>query len=231
MGQCTPPLLKAHNRVFDDALHSNDPMVGVDHDQAGAYCNFVHARLPTEAEWEKAARGPNGNIYPWGDGAPSCDLLNYSTCVGNTTPVTTYPNGQSYYHAFDMEGNVLEWVADWYHADYYLNAPTDDPQGPDKGQERSVRSSAYNSGGDQTQAFIRSHSSPEIVRDNLGFRCVVEADDINYFAPFCEYPATYGTDGVGGATAGEQTILECPEISIHQSPYCQGTESKDDCKF
>jgi formylglycine-generating enzyme required for sulfatase activity len=231
MGQCTPPQLKVHSPFYEDPLHSNDPMVGVNYDQATAYCNFVNARLPTEAEWEKTARGPDGNVYPWGDGAPGCDLLNYSTCVGGTTPVTNYPAGQSYYHAFDMEGNALEWVADWYQADYYLSAPTDNPQGPDDGRERSVRSSAFNSGGDQTQAFVRSYSSPDTVRDNLGFRCVVEADDINYFAPFCEYPATYGTDGVGGATVGEQSIVDCPAISIKQSPYCQGTNPSTTVNF
>jgi len=217
MGQCTRPP-QAHNPVFDDALRSNDPMVGVDYEQATAYCAFVHARLPTEAEWEKAARGPNAFIYPWDDGAPGCDLLNYGICVGNTTPVTTYPAGQSYYHAFDMEGNALEWAADWYQADYYLNAPTDDPQGPAKGQDRVVRSSAFNSGADQTQTFNRSHSNPDTQRDNLGFRCVVE--DPAYFASFCQYPATYGTDGIGGAATGEQSTVDCPDLSIVQSPSC-----------
>src|SRR3972149_9586540 len=93
---------------------------------------------------------------PGGDAAPNCDLLNYGICEGKTTPVNSYPQGQSYYEAYDMEGNALEWVADWYRADYYLNAPTDNPQGPEKGQQRSVRSSAFNSGGDQTPAFTRS---------------------------------------------------------------------------
>lgn len=221
MGRCTPPT-RTHNPAFDDPLRSNDPMVGVDHAQATAYCDFLHARLPTEAEWEKTARGPDAAIYPWGDAAPGCDLLNYGTCVGATTPVNNYPQGRSYYHAFQMEGNALEWVADWYQADYYLNAPTDDPQGPANGRDRVVRSSAFNSGGNQTQAFNRFHANPGTQRDNLGFRCVVE--DPDYFAPFCNYPATYGTDGIGGAISGPQTVMDCPVISIKQTPTCQGSK-------
>lgn len=219
-GLCTPPL-KADNPGYDDRLHSNDPMVGVDYDQAAAYCTFVHARLPTEAEWEKTARGPDGNIYPWGDGSPSCDLLNYVNCIGKTTPVNTYPSGRSYYQAFDMAGNVLEWVADWYQVDYYANSPTDNPTGPDKTQHRSIRSSAFNSGSDQLPASTRSHANPGIHRDNLGFRCVVE--DPTYFAPSCETPAIYGTDSIGGANSGPQPEVVCPTLEITQNSFCQGT--------
>ena len=219
-GLCTPPSQK-DNPTFNDIQHANDPMVGADYNQAVAYCNFVHARLPTEAEWEKTARGPNANIYPWGNGIPDCTLSNYGTCVGNTTPVTTYPTGQSYYHAFDMEGNVLEWVADRYQADYYLHSPTDNPPGPDKGQFRVVRSSAFNRGGDQTQAFIRSYTDPNTHRNNMGFRCVVE--DPTYFASFCNYPATYGTNGIGGEAGGAQPVVDCPDLSITQVMQCNGT--------
>jgi formylglycine-generating enzyme required for sulfatase activity len=223
MGGCTAPF-GPENPGFDDYLKANDPVVGVDYSQAADYCNFVHARLPTEAEWEKTARGLEAGLYPWGDEAPTCALLNYGSCFGKTTPVNSYPDGQSYYTAYDMEGNALEWVADWFQADYYLEAPADDPQGPDSGRGRSVRSSAFNSGGDQIPAFTRSFSPPDTQRDNLGFRCVVE--DPTYFAPFCTYPATYGTDGIGGAASGPQSTLDCPVISIQQSPYCQGTKPK-----
>jgi formylglycine-generating enzyme required for sulfatase activity len=219
-GVCTPPL-QSDNPGFSDPLHVSDPMVGVDYGQASAYCGFVHGRLPTEAEWEKTARGPGGNIFPWGDGTPNCDLLNYDVCVGKTTPVNNYPGGKSYYHALDMEGNALEWVADWYRPDYYLNSPTDNPQGPDKSQARSVRSSAFNSGANQTQAYNRFYSPPGIHRNNLSFRCVV--DDPTYFAPFCTYPATYGTEGIGGSTGGSQPEVNCPNLVINQDQECQGT--------
>ncbi len=217
VGQCTPPS-RTENPGFTDPLRGNDPVVGVDYSQATAYCAFVHARLPTEAEWEKTARGPDANIYPWGAAAPSCDLLNFESCQGKTTPVNAYPQGQSYYHAFDTEGNAFEWVADWYKADYYLSSPADNPRGPEKGQARSVRSSAFNSGGNQTQTYNRFYSRPADQRANLGFRCVVE--DPAYFAPFCQYPATYGTDGIGGGATGGQSQVDCPDMSINQSPTC-----------
>jgi formylglycine-generating enzyme required for sulfatase activity len=219
-GQCTPPVLK-DDPGFGDPLHANDPVVGVDYKQATAYCEFVNARLPTEAEWEKTARGPDASIYPWGSGAPNCDLLNYETCKGNTTPVNTYPQGQSYYHAFDMEGNAFEWAADWYQQDYYLVSPPDNPPGPERGFARVVRSSAFNSGTNQTPTYTRFHSGPADHRNNLGFRCVVE--DPTYFAPFCGYPATYGTDGIGGGSSGEQVKVDCPKLSILQNPTCDGS--------
>ena len=222
-GQCTPLVLQKDNPTFGDPLHANDPMVGVNYSQAESYCSFVNARLPTEAEWEKTARGPDANIYPWGNGAPSCDLLNFQKCVGNTTPVTTYPKGQSYYTAFDLEGNAFEWVADWYKADYYAGAPNDNPKGPDTGVERSVRSSAFNSGQNQTQVFDRFKTRPEDHRNNLGFRCVVE--DLTYFAPFCQYPAVFGTNGIGGGSNGENITVTCPNLSISQNPSCNNLKS------
>ena len=219
-GQCTPLISQKDNPTYGDPLHASDPMVGVDYSQAEAYCSFVNARLPTEAEWEKTARGPDANIYPWGNGAPGCDLLNYLSCVGNTTPVNTYPKGRSYYSAFDTEGNAFEWVADWYKADYYVSGPPDDPKGPDTGNEHSVRSSAFNSGQNQTQAFNRFFSRPEDHRNNLGFRCVVV--DPTFYAPFCQYPAVFGTNGIGGDATGEKIAVTCPNLSISQAPGCNG---------
>src|SRR5581483_10508720 len=216
-GGCTPPNPR-NNKGYADPLKSQDPVTGVKYDQAAAYCAFVHGRLPTEAEWEKAARGPDGNIYPWGDGSPTCDLLNFNDCTGGTTRVNQYPQGKSYYTAFDMEGNTFEWTADWYKADYYSISPANDPTGPEKGSQRSVRSSAFNSGGNQTPAAMRFFSRPEDDRANLGFRCVVL--DPTYFAPFCNYPATYDTDGVGGGPSGPQTKVDCPSLGIQQTPGC-----------
>lgn len=227
-GLCTPPSA-VDNPGFVDPLKAAEAVTGVTWQQAEAYCNFVHARLPTEAEWEKAARGPEGDIYPWGDAAPSCALLNFNNCVGKITNVTLYPQGQSYYQALDMSGNAYEWVADRYHADYYLGAPADNPLGPQAGEQRSVRSSAYDSGGNQTPVFSRFFNRPEDHRSNLGFRCVVE--DPAYFAPFCNYPAVYGTDGVGGPASGEQIDVDCPELSISQGPGCEGTKPLSNVTF
>jgi len=220
MEGCTPPY-SPDNPGFDDYLHANDPVTGVDHGQAQAYCSFAHTRLPTEAEWEKAARGPEAYTYPWGNDDPTCDRLNYLPCKGNPTPVNTHPDGRSYYGAFDMAGNVFEWAADWYQAEYYVSAPAENPQGAEKGSRRSVRSSGFNSGANQTQVYNRFNSDPVDHRANLGFRCVV--DDPDYFASFCEYPAIYGTEGIGGASSGESMQVTCPELGIEQNPTCKGT--------
>jgi hypothetical protein len=120
-----------------------------------------------------------------------------------------------------MSGNVFEWVADRYRADYYTGSPADNPIGPNSGDQRSVRSSGFDSGGNQAPVFTRFFNRPENQRSNLGFRCVVE--DPTYFAPFCNYPAVYGTDGVGGPDSGAQIDVDCPTLSINQDPGCDGT--------
>src|SRR6185503_8512717 len=84
LGKCTAPNPE-DNPNYHDIDHANDPVVGVTYDQAAAYCSFVQGRLPTEAEWEKSARNPDGGSYPWGDAAPTCDLVNFNNCVGSTT--------------------------------------------------------------------------------------------------------------------------------------------------
>ncbi|HEY9151341.1 MAG TPA: SUMF1/EgtB/PvdO family nonheme iron enzyme, partial [Anaerolineales bacterium] len=142
VGYCTSPD-GTDNPNFGDPAYANKPVVGVMYDQAATYCKFAHARLPTEAEWEKAARGPDGNIYPWGNDKPTCDLSNFGQCVGDLTSVTNYPKGKSVYGAFDMEGNAFEWVADWYDANYYVASPSNDPLGPESGAQRVVRSAAF----------------------------------------------------------------------------------------
>lgn len=214
-GLCEPPNA-TDNPGYAIFADNNNPVTGVTYDQAVSYCTFVHGRLPTEAEWEKTARGPDGNVYPWGDSSPSCDLLNMAGCTGGTTSVISYPPGASYYSALDMEGNTFEWVADWYREDYYANAPAQDPLGPENGQQRSVRSSGFDSGANQTQAASRYFTRPEDHRANLGFRCVVE--DPTVFAAQCEQAAYYGQAPGGGSNPGQDIVADCPKIDISQSP-------------
>ena len=221
MGQCSAPDAN-DNPGFPDPLQANNPVVGVTYDQAAAYCTFVHGRLPTEAEWEKTARGPEGNIYPWGDATPNCDLANIANCVRKTSSVKEYPQGQSFYEALDMSGNTYEWVADWYSATYYGESPADDPVGPDTGKKRSVRSNAFDSPAYESESARRFSNNPDDAKSNIGFRCVVQ--DPTYFAPFCEAVLTYGQDAFTGVPVGGSAASEsCPAIDITQNTYCQGT--------
>ncbi len=218
-GECTPPNLK-QNEAYADPKRANDPVVGVNWDQAQAYCQYVHGRLPTEAEWEKAGRGPDGNIWPWGDSAPACNLLNFDFCVGKTTDVTDYPDGMSYYEALDMAGNTHEWVADWYSAKYYSESPGTDPLGPEIGEKRSVRGSTFENSGDQTILAMRYSLKPVESSKDVGFRCVVE--DPTYYASACQQLAVYGEDAVtiSGAPAGQDLVNGCPVLSITQGQNC-----------
>jgi hypothetical protein len=183
-GKCTPPQDEAARKALADLAKRDIPVVDVDWQQAEAYCQFAQGHLPTEAQWEKTARGPGGNIYPWGDAAPACDLLNFKNCVGEKSDVYNYPAGKSYYDALDLSGNAFEWVADWYTPGYYDNSPGVDPLGPEIGQVRSVRSSGFNSEASIVSSARRFYLRPEEHRLDLGFRCVVR--DPPKYEPFCE---------------------------------------------
>jgi formylglycine-generating enzyme required for sulfatase activity len=204
-GRCSVPDA-SDNPNYLDFTAQNDPVVGVTYAQARAYCNYLTADLPSEAQWEKAARGTGSNPYPWGDAAPSCNLLNFNNCLKHTTNVTADTKGKSPYGALDMEGNVYEWVADWYDPLYYRTGPSGDPPGPVSGGARVIRSSSYRSNANQSLAYARSYSSPSDHRHDLGFRCAVK--DLNYFAPSCQSASTITPAGMSSV------VVDCPNISI-----------------
>jgi formylglycine-generating enzyme required for sulfatase activity len=167
-GACGEPYYA--NRT--DLSAPGQPVVGVNWFQVEAYCKWAGARLPTEAEWEKAARGPDGRIYPWGNSKPDCTKLNYQGCVGRPKPVGSYPTGASPYGVLDMGGNVSEWVADWYAKDYYARSPDRSPQGPDSGDKRIYRGGSYERSGSEARSAGRLSIGPAWQMVWVGVRCI-----------------------------------------------------------
>lgn len=198
-----------------DLLNGARPAVNVTYPQAQAYCQWVNGRLPTEAEWEKAARAPEWKDYPWGDEEPTCDLANFGECeTFATQPVTAYRDGQTPYRMFDMAGNAYEWVHDWYADDYYLTSPFENPTGPADGEERVMRGGSYLSSAQEITTFARSQQDPDEAREDLGFRCVVETQDVDTFAPMC-LQLSGVTDDV------QQPTIQCPEVGVQTASFCQ----------
>lgn len=154
------------------------PVLHVSWNDAMAYCKWTGRRLPTEAEWEKAARGTDGRIYPWGNESSNTDLLNYNSNVGTTTEVGTYPAGKSAFGVYDMAGNVWEWVNDWYQSDYYstLRDDASNPQGPSMGKTRVLRGGSWFSGRVDVRSSNRRDYTPGgFFYYGYGFRCAMSA--------------------------------------------------------
>lgn len=188
VGQCTPPVQETGGPVYSNPVFANHPVVGVTWDQSQGYCTWAQGRLPTEAEWEKAARGTKGNVYPWGNNEPTCDLLNFGFCSGRTSDVTAFPQGASPYGLYDMAGNVFEWVGDWYSPTYYGEAPALNPAGPQSGEKRSIRGSSFETGASDQIASAMRHYGPQGYHNrDVGFRCAVP--DPKPIAPYCQLAA------------------------------------------
>lgn len=145
VGKCSKPVAM---NWYNDSSKANHPVVYVNWHQAGAYCKWLGKRLPTEAEWEKAARGEKGNIYPWGnefDCNKSCSSA--SPCKQESTcAVGNFKSDVSPYGVYDMAGNVFEWVFDWYDRNYYAKSSEKNPEGPSNGQSRVLRGGAWGEG-------------------------------------------------------------------------------------
>jgi len=161
---------------MNQMAYQKRPVMGVDWADAVAFCNSVGKRLPTEAEWEKAARGTDGRLYPWGNDPPTPLHANYAKNGSNDletlAPVGSFENGKSPYGVYDMAGNVWEWVSDWYDNNYYQNSPRQNPEGPSTGGFKVIRGGAWNSSARILRSADRYWDPPSFRSLYFpGFRC------------------------------------------------------------
>ncbi|MGB0384690.1 MAG: bifunctional serine/threonine-protein kinase/formylglycine-generating enzyme family protein [Ardenticatenaceae bacterium] len=195
VGKCKPPgsnRSESRESYYNNPEYNTYPVIWVSWQDARNYCEWAERRLPSEAEWEKAARGTDGQRFPWGNERPLSDRANYcdKSCplewkdeavddqYPETAPVGHYKNGASPYGALDMGGNVWEWVADWYDPDYYKNSPERNPTGPTEppsAEMHVVRGGSWNNDASTIRAAARSWDTSTRRDNNWGFRCADSA--------------------------------------------------------
>jgi formylglycine-generating enzyme required for sulfatase activity len=178
--------LPSDTSFYDETDFENHPVVWVNWAEAMTYCDWMGKDLPTEAQWEKAARGTTLRTFPWGDNPATCDLANYENCVNMTTIVGSYPDGASPYGVLDMAGNVYDWVYDWYSSTEYedracgtgslpaCNNPTG-PTSPTSGNKKGLRGGSYMWSSASIRTHRRSGEDGWSGAALFGFRCASTA--------------------------------------------------------
>lgn len=165
-GACSAPDL-------DLTAKRNHPVLGVSWPQADGYCRWRGKHLPTDAQWERAARGTDGAAYPWGNALPDCGRCNFDNCVGDTAPVGSYPAGASAEGVMDLSGNVWEWTSDSYSETFLADAATHDPVGPATGLGYTYRGGHFRSSLERMDVWLRYYPDGTDAdnRRPKGFRC------------------------------------------------------------
>ncbi|MEP6936164.1 MAG: formylglycine-generating enzyme family protein [Nitrospirota bacterium] len=164
-------------KAMNQFSHQKHPVSNVDWADAAAYCKWAGKRLPTEAEWEKAARGTDGRLYPWGNEPPTPRHANYEQAGSNShgalAPVGSFEAGKSPYGLYDMAGNAWEWVSDWYDHGYYQTSPPKNPEGPPTGGFKVIRGGSWNSSSRVLRSSDRYWDPPTFRSQYFpGFRCM-----------------------------------------------------------
>lgn len=180
-GVCDPPHMSNSNTVedyFGNPAYADFPVVFITWKQAKNYCEWAGAYLPSEAQWEKAARGTDGRVFPWGNLRPTCSLaninpFNQASCRDDVGAVRYYADGQSPYLIYNMAGNAAEWVMDWYGENYYGNSPASNPQGPDAGLAKIMRGGSWYFDEDYARTTYRYKQDARYYYSFTGFRCAM----------------------------------------------------------
>jgi len=163
--------------VYSPNRTPEHPMQNASWTMANAYCTWAGKRLPTEAEWERAARGTDSRPFPLGDQEPDCTTANIGgydpACYLTSVRVGSFATDVTADGLYDMTGNASEWVADWFAPDYYGSSPATDPTGPATGEDRVYRGGSYGFVSYYARSFYRGHTKPEISAANIGFRCAM----------------------------------------------------------
>jgi len=182
-GGCRPPTVtssETRENYYTDPAFADYPVVQVSWRDASDYCQWAGKRLPSEAEWEKAARGSRSAAFPWGNDEPSCILVNAydpfsgQLCVGDTTAVGAHPDGASTFGVEDMAGNVWEWVNDWYSETYYKESPLSNPPGPAGEVQKALRGGSWLSRPVYLRVSGRSFDLNFHGGSDTGFRCAAD---------------------------------------------------------